>query len=174
MRPHHRVHTERQWSLSGRTFHHDGEISLAMGDGWGEHALPLSLYLPSRAKFVVYALAERADTLPLFLLYPYMYSVDHSTSAWQPVPSQNYLQFYVAPSELGGFSILGPGILFWHFGIFTHSRKKTDFMLRFCHRSVFFLNYFLSRFSNFTLYESLAYVMYFTFFILFLAYCTRI
>ncbi len=33
-------------------------------------------YLLSRKKlFRVYALAERADTLPLFLLYPYMYSV---------------------------------------------------------------------------------------------------
>jgi hypothetical protein len=37
---------------------------------------PLSLYLPSRTyKVVVYTPAERADTLPLFLLYPYMYSV---------------------------------------------------------------------------------------------------
>jgi hypothetical protein len=27
---------------------------------------------------VVYALAERADTLPLFLLYPYIYSVVHA------------------------------------------------------------------------------------------------
>ncbi len=73
--------------------------------GWGVHAHPLSLYLPSRTscrvrsnlegrytpsistiplyvlcaiytimyKVVLYALAERADTLPLFLLYPYMY-----------------------------------------------------------------------------------------------------
>jgi hypothetical protein len=46
------------------------------GDGGeGLNALPLSLYLPSRAKVVVYAPAERAVTLPLFLLYPYMYSV---------------------------------------------------------------------------------------------------
>ncbi len=27
------------------------------------------------SKVVVYALAERAETLPLFILYPYMYSV---------------------------------------------------------------------------------------------------
>jgi hypothetical protein len=31
------------------TFHHDGEFSPALG-GWGVHALPFSLYLPSRAK----------------------------------------------------------------------------------------------------------------------------
>jgi hypothetical protein len=30
------------------------------------------------SKVVVYAPAKRADTLPLFLLYPYMYSVVHS------------------------------------------------------------------------------------------------
>ncbi len=30
-------------------------------------------------KVVVYASAKRADTLPLFLLYPYMYSVDMTT-----------------------------------------------------------------------------------------------
>jgi hypothetical protein len=35
------------------------------------HALPLSLYLPS-SKVVVYAPAERADTLHLFLLYPFL------------------------------------------------------------------------------------------------------
>ena len=33
-------------------------------------------YLPSRKKlWTVYAPAEKADTFPLFLLYPYMYSV---------------------------------------------------------------------------------------------------
>jgi hypothetical protein len=30
-------------------------------------------------KFVVYAPAERVDTLPLFLLYPYVYSVNKTT-----------------------------------------------------------------------------------------------
>ncbi len=40
------------------------------------HAHPLSLYLPSRAKLVVvYAPAERADTLRLFHNYTYIYSV---------------------------------------------------------------------------------------------------
>jgi hypothetical protein len=43
--------------------------------GGGFHALLLSLSLQSPSKVVVYAPAERADTLPLFLLYPYMYSV---------------------------------------------------------------------------------------------------
>jgi hypothetical protein len=59
-----------------RTFHHDGKIKSAE-PGEGGAVLPLSLYLPSRAKLLrtVYTPAERADTLPLFLLYPYMYSV---------------------------------------------------------------------------------------------------
>jgi hypothetical protein len=46
------------------------------GLGGGVHAHPLSLYLPLYVyKDVVYALADRADTLPLFLLYIYMFSV---------------------------------------------------------------------------------------------------
>jgi hypothetical protein len=45
------------------------------GEVGGFHALPLSLSLQSPSKVVVYAPAERADTLLLFLLYPYMYSV---------------------------------------------------------------------------------------------------
>jgi hypothetical protein len=44
-------------------------------------AHPLSLYHTIMYKVVVYAPAERADTLPLFLLYPYMYSVVHSRMA---------------------------------------------------------------------------------------------
>ncbi len=35
-----------------------------------------SLYLPITSKVVVYAPAERANTLPLFLLYPFMHSVE--------------------------------------------------------------------------------------------------
>ncbi len=34
-----------------------------------------SIYHTITSKVVVYAPAERADALPLFLLYPYMYSV---------------------------------------------------------------------------------------------------
>ncbi len=36
-------------------------------------------------KVVVYALAERADTLPLFLLYPYMYSVNATANLGGPI-----------------------------------------------------------------------------------------
>jgi hypothetical protein len=43
----------------------------------GVHAHPLSLYQPLRTK--LYAPAERADTLPLFLTYPYIYPVQHTT-----------------------------------------------------------------------------------------------
>ncbi len=50
-----------------RTFHHDGKISPACWGGGGVHALSFSLYLPSQAKLFVYAPAERADTLLLFL-----------------------------------------------------------------------------------------------------------
>jgi hypothetical protein len=49
------------------------------GEGGGRgrvHAHPLSLYISTITyKVVVYVPAERVDTLPLFLLYPYMYSV---------------------------------------------------------------------------------------------------
>ncbi len=49
------------------------KLALA-GEGWGLHAHPFSISTITY-KVVVYALAERADTLPLFLLYLYMYSV---------------------------------------------------------------------------------------------------
>ncbi len=66
-------YTEWQW----RTFHHDGKISpclVRVGD-----ARPPPFTLPTiTSKVVVYAPAERADTLPLFLLYTYMYSVAES------------------------------------------------------------------------------------------------
>jgi hypothetical protein len=44
---------------------------LAQPGECGVHAQPLSLNLPSRKKWW-----WEADTLPLFLLYPYMYSAD--------------------------------------------------------------------------------------------------
>ncbi len=50
----HRVHRVAATTLK-RTFHHDEQVS----PGY---------------KVVVYAQAERAHTLPLFLFYPYMYS----------------------------------------------------------------------------------------------------
>jgi hypothetical protein len=50
--------------------------SAQSGEGEGVHALPpLTLSTITSIKVVVYAPAARADTLPLFLLYPYMYSV---------------------------------------------------------------------------------------------------
>ncbi len=57
-----------------RTFHHDGENSparLALGVVGGT---PLTLSTMT-SKIVAYAPAVREDTLPLFLLNPYMYSV---------------------------------------------------------------------------------------------------
>ncbi len=56
-----------------RKFHPYGKISPA-GEGGGCTPTPFLHYLPSH-KVVVYTPAERVDTLPLFLLYPYMYSV---------------------------------------------------------------------------------------------------
>jgi hypothetical protein len=50
-----------------RTFHHDGKISqLRVGSG---RPPPFTLSTIT-SKVVVYASAERADILPLFLLYP--------------------------------------------------------------------------------------------------------
>ncbi len=69
----HRVHTEWQLSLSG--VHSIMMEKLAQpGEGKGVQA---TLFIISTItyKVVVYAPAENADTLPLFLLYPYMYSV---------------------------------------------------------------------------------------------------
>jgi hypothetical protein len=66
----HRVHTEWQWPLS--CVHYIMVVKSAQpGEGGGVHAHPLSLYLSSRAKlWCMYAPAKKADTLPLFLLYP--------------------------------------------------------------------------------------------------------
>jgi hypothetical protein len=50
---------------------HDGE--------GGRGACPLSFTISTITyKVLVHAPAERADTLLLFLLYPYMYSVDRN------------------------------------------------------------------------------------------------
>jgi hypothetical protein len=68
----HRVANATSW----RTFHHDGMVRV------GVHAAPLSLYLQYTItyKVVVYAPAEWADILTLFLHYPYMYSVVSSST----------------------------------------------------------------------------------------------
>ncbi len=64
----HKVATATFW----RTFHHDGKIAQP-GEGWG--GITPFIISTITYKVLVYAPAERADTLPLFLLYPYMYSV---------------------------------------------------------------------------------------------------
>ncbi len=52
------------------------EKSAQAGAGGGCTPAPFrSIYCTITYKVVVFAPAERADTLPLFLLYPYMYSV---------------------------------------------------------------------------------------------------
>ncbi len=58
-----------------RIFHHDGKIRPGLVRGGGAHPPPFTI-TTIMSKVVVYAPAERADTLPLFLLYHYMYSVD--------------------------------------------------------------------------------------------------
>jgi hypothetical protein len=65
----HRVAAAAFW----RTFHHDGKICPGWS-GWGCTATPFSIYLlfTITYKVAVYALAERADTFPLFHLYPYV------------------------------------------------------------------------------------------------------
>jgi hypothetical protein len=57
-----------------RTFQYDSKIRRAWW-GWLVHALPLSLYLPSPAKLWCMLQLRGQIHSPLFLLYPYMYSV---------------------------------------------------------------------------------------------------
>jgi hypothetical protein len=45
------------------------------GGGWGVQPTPFHYIYHHLQSCGVHAPAERADTLPLFLLYPYMYSV---------------------------------------------------------------------------------------------------
>ncbi len=65
----HRMATSTFWC----TFHQDGKISPVWWE-WGCTPTPFALSTITH-KVGVYAPAEKADTLPLFLLYPYMYSV---------------------------------------------------------------------------------------------------
>jgi hypothetical protein len=46
------------------------------------HAQPTFTISTTTYKVVVYAPAEKADTLPLFLLYPYMFSVALGTGTY--------------------------------------------------------------------------------------------
>jgi hypothetical protein len=66
----HRVQKEWQWLVSGV---HSIMMVKSAQPGEGGAALSLSLCLPSRAKLWCQLLKE--DTLPLFLLYPCVYSV---------------------------------------------------------------------------------------------------
>jgi hypothetical protein len=69
-----------------RTFHHDGKISPAWW-GWGVHVLPLS-YIYHHKESCSERSNWEADTLPLFLLYPYMYSVVSKTN--YKIPTGTY------------------------------------------------------------------------------------
>ncbi len=61
--------------LAHRTLNYDGKISPWSLVSMGRARSPLFTMSAIMYKVVVYAPAERADTLPLFLLYSYMYSV---------------------------------------------------------------------------------------------------
>jgi hypothetical protein len=67
------IHTEWQQPISG-VHSIMGVKSVQPGEGGGARPPPFTLSTIT-SKVVVYAPAERAGTLPLFLLYPYMYSV---------------------------------------------------------------------------------------------------
>ncbi len=69
----HRVHTEWQWSLSSV---HSIMMEKSAQPGEGGGALPPPFTISTITyKVVVYAPAEKADTLILFLLNSYTYSV---------------------------------------------------------------------------------------------------
>jgi hypothetical protein len=67
----HRVHAEWQWPLSG-VYSIMMEKSAQLVRIGGCTPIPFTI---SRTKVSVSAPAEKADTLPVFLLYPDMYSV---------------------------------------------------------------------------------------------------
>ncbi len=74
----HRVHTELQWTLSD-VHSIMMEKSALPGEG-GARPPPFTIFTITY-KAVVYAPAERADTVPLFLLYLYLYSVGYKVQA---------------------------------------------------------------------------------------------
>jgi hypothetical protein len=97
----HRVHrtaTATFW----RTFHHDGKISLGRW-GWGGARLPSYTISTITYKVVMYAPAERADILTLFLLYPCMYTVVIPVQGFiyraLQIP-QIYFEFFSQPKSL--------------------------------------------------------------------------
>ncbi len=89
----HRVANATFW----RTFHHDGKISPAW---WGRGMHPPSLYQPSRTKLwcTVHSSWE-GWYIPLFLLYPYMYSVLQPPGIlWTQFSGQTHSPYFYSPS----------------------------------------------------------------------------
>ncbi len=74
----HSIHREEyQWPLFGV---HSTMIEKSAQPGKGGGARPSHFTISTITyKVAVYALVERTDTVPLFLLYPYIYSVDPLT-----------------------------------------------------------------------------------------------
>ncbi len=112
----HSVHTEWQWPLSG--VHSILMEKLAQpGDSVGDKRPPLFTLSTITCKVVVYAPAERADTLPLFLLYPYMYSVPPAgffNGLWESMYSisSHWLRYCKVSKVHIGNILLGEGIVF--------------------------------------------------------------
>ncbi len=72
-----------------RVFHHDGKISPDWAASpWGAPPFTISTIT---YKVVMYAAVEWADTLPLFLLHPYMYSV---VTTKKSVPGSTLFSLY--------------------------------------------------------------------------------
>ncbi len=85
-----------------RTFHHDGKISPGWC-GWGGARPPPFTISTITYKVVAYPPAERAKTPPppLFLLYPYMYSV----GPWPP--PETFLTFLTRRNVTANFYTAG-------------------------------------------------------------------
>ncbi len=92
-----------------RTFHHDGKFS----SGWREweHAQPPFTIFTITYKVAVYAPAESADTLPLFHLYPFVYSVLQSLPSCPAVCSLSPYLVLIDPTlySLTGSFLSGLG-----------------------------------------------------------------
>jgi hypothetical protein len=93
----HRIHTEWQWTISG--VHSIMMEKSALTRKVGVARLPTFTLFTITYKVAVYTTDERADTLPLFHLYPYMYSVRLS------MPNFATLTHYPAGICLRSYSI---------------------------------------------------------------------
>ncbi len=107
------------------------EKSAQAGEGGGTRPPPFTISTITY-QVLMYAPAEMADTLPLFLLYPYMYSVactvqNHSFSYLQPACKVSKVPVY-------NLSL----IYFWHL---LNGKSKPHFvceqLTRNCHRLLF-------------------------------------